>query len=50
LSNCAIEKVWYGNIQKAAFKMLFRDEVEFLEENVTIPNEIRPIENTSTQV
>jgi uncharacterized protein len=50
LSNCAIEKVWYGNIQKAAFKMLFRDEVEFLDENVTIPNEIRPIEDTSTQV
>lgn len=34
LSNCAIEKVWYGNLQKAAFKLLFKDDIEFLEENV----------------
>jgi uncharacterized protein len=45
LSNCAIEKVWYGNIQRAAFKFLFNDDVEFLEENVKMPNEIKSIEN-----
>lgn len=36
LSNCAIEKVWYGNLQKAAFKFLFNDEVEFIKENVDV--------------
>jgi uncharacterized protein len=34
LSNCAIEKVWYGNLQKAAFKVLFKEDIEFLGENV----------------
>jgi uncharacterized protein len=38
LSNCAIEKVWYGNLQRAAFKLLFKDDVEFLEENADYEN------------
>lgn len=36
LSNCAIEKVWYGNIQRAAFKLLFNEDVNLIEENVTL--------------
>ena len=30
LQNCAIEKVWYGNIQKGAFKLLFGEAVELV--------------------
>lgn len=33
LMNCAIEKIWYGNIQKGAFRLLFNQEVEMLEVN-----------------
>lgn len=27
LQNCAVEKVWYGNIQKGAFRLLFNEPV-----------------------
>lgn len=50
LSNCAIEKVWYGNLQRAAFKLLFRENVEFLEENVEIINENKSVQDIFTQV
>ena len=31
LKNCRVEKIWYGAIQKAAFKLLFNHDVELLE-------------------
>jgi radical SAM protein with 4Fe4S-binding SPASM domain len=40
LMNCAVEKIWYGNIQRGAFRMLFGQEVEMLEVNTT-PGKIR---------
>lgn len=49
LSNCAIEKVWYGNLQKAAFKLLFKDDVEFLEENARMLNEDESNKDFATQ-
>lgn len=31
LKNCAVEKIWYGAIQQASFKMIFNEEVELVE-------------------
>jgi uncharacterized protein len=31
LKNCAVEKIWYGAIQQASFKMIFNEDVELLE-------------------
>ena len=30
LTNCAVEKVWYGNIQKSAFRLLLGESVELV--------------------
>lgn len=30
LQNCAVEKVWYGNIQRGAFQLLFNDKAVLL--------------------
>lgn len=31
LTNCKVEKVWYGEIQLAAFRILFNEDVELIE-------------------
>lgn len=30
-TNCRVEKIWYGEIQKAAFRILFNEDVELIE-------------------
>lgn len=33
-TNCRVEKVWYGEIQKAAFRILFNEDVELIEAGI----------------
>jgi radical SAM protein with 4Fe4S-binding SPASM domain len=34
LTNCSVEKVWYGEIQKAAFRILFNEDVDLVEAGI----------------
>jgi hypothetical protein len=37
MTNCRVEKIWYGEIQKAAFRLLFNDTVEMVETGIDQP-------------
>jgi radical SAM protein with 4Fe4S-binding SPASM domain len=37
MTNCRVEKIWYGEIQKAAFRLLFNDTVEMVETGIDLP-------------
>lgn len=37
MTNCRIEKIWYGEIQKAAFRFLFNDKVKMIETGLDLP-------------
>jgi radical SAM protein with 4Fe4S-binding SPASM domain len=37
MTNCRVEKIWYGEIQKAAFRLLFNDTVEMIETGIDLP-------------
>ena len=37
MTNCRIEKIWYGEIQKAAFRFLFNDTVEMVDTGLDLP-------------
>lgn len=47
LKNCRVEKVWYGNIQKKAFELIFGEEAELVELGI---DEIRSTEDTTESV
>lgn len=47
LKNCAVEKIWYGAIQKNAFRLIFGEKVELVETNV---DEIRSDKNQAVEV
>lgn len=35
LTNCRVEKVWYGEIQLAAFRILFNEDVELIDSGIS---------------
>ena len=37
MTNCRVEKIWYGELQRAAFRFLFNDKVEMLETGIDVP-------------
>jgi radical SAM protein with 4Fe4S-binding SPASM domain len=37
MTNCRVEKIWYGEIQKAAFRFLLNDTVEMVETGIDQP-------------
>jgi radical SAM protein with 4Fe4S-binding SPASM domain len=37
ITNCRVEKIWYGEIQKAAFRFLFNDTVEMIDTGLDLP-------------
>jgi hypothetical protein len=37
MTNCRVEKIWYGEIQKAAFRLVFNDTVEMVETGIDLP-------------
>ena len=41
LTNCRVEKIWYGEIQKAAFRFLMNDKVEMVETGLDLPESFR---------
>jgi radical SAM protein with 4Fe4S-binding SPASM domain len=42
LTNCRVEKIWYGEIQKAAFRFLLNDKVEMVETGMDLPTTFLP--------
>lgn len=43
MTNCRVEKIWYGEIQKAAFRFLMNDTVEMVETGIDSPSTFLPI-------